>query len=511
MRQIDKKALARFESLCREIRQATTVTLNETEEQKKLRIKTLMADPRKFQQYYFPTLKETPDYIIQAVKKVLKDKSYFGWWMMFRGARKSTWANIILPMLLMARGEMKFMVLIGANEDFASRFMQSLQAQLESNQRYLHDFGIQKAAGSWADLEFTTRNDVSFLGLGMGQPPRGINVNMKRPDYIVASDLDSKALSKNPARCREMYNWLMEDVLGTIETGANGRFLFDNNYFSEVSIGHLLKKENEQIDISRVDMLDKKGNPVAPFITKEWAEDRRKKIGYRAFMREYMNTPIEEGAVFKNEWIRYKKMLPLRDYAYLISYCDPSFKASSNNDYKAIVLIGKTKPDKLGSRPELHIIRAFCRQTTALEMVRWHYDLAEGLHSQGAISYHFIEANFSQDTILQEYENEGRRRSWYMDIRADKGAKANKHERIEAVAVKWETQQVFYNEKLRDDEDMRIGIAQTLAFEKGSKVHDDFPDACEGAIAWLDTYTRDTWTDSEVKPSLGKRRQKHSY
>ena len=33
---------------------------------------------------------------------------------------------------------------------------------------------------------------------------------------------------------------------------------------------------------------------------------------------------------------------------------------------------------------------------------------------------------------------------------------------------------------------MQTGIDQTLAFEKGAKSHDDFPDCCEGGISWIE-------------------------
>lgn len=480
----DRKAWDAYVAYREAVAKSTRSVLEETDKEKQARIARLLKDPKAFQEYYFPALKETPDYLIKATKRVLKDPTFFGWWMMFRGARKSTWLNVIIPLMLKARGEMKFMVLIGQNERFAKRFLSNIQANLEANHRYIADFGQQERVGSWEACEFTTTDGVSFVGLGMGQSPRGLNIDFKRPDYIVSSDLDSKELSKNPARCREMYNWLLEDVLGTFETGAKvARFVYDNNYFSETSIGHILKSENEGLDIIRVDALKPDGTPIADFITMEWVEAKKKRIGYRAFMREFMNTPIEEGSVFKADWIRFKKMLPLTKYDYLVSYCDPSFKSSKSSDFKAIVLMGRVGR-------ELHIIRAFCRQTTPQVMVSWHYDLAWELHKQGIPCRHYIEANMIQDILMDSYEEEGARRNWWMDILPDKERKGNKTDRIEASSVSWEAGHVYYNIAMQDDPDMKVGLAQTLAFEKGSSAHDDFPDACEGAKTKLDTMSR---------------------
>ncbi len=59
---------------------------------------------------------------------------------------------------------------------------------------------------------------------------------------------------------------------------------------------------------------------------------------YRSFMREYMHTHIEDGAIFKYEDIQYKKALPLSKYDNLCFYGDLSYK--ENADYKALILVG---------------------------------------------------------------------------------------------------------------------------------------------------------------------------
>ena len=58
-----------------------------------------------------------------------------------------------------------------------------------------------------------------------------------------------------------------------------------------------------------------------------------------------------------------------------------------------------------------------------------------------------------------------------------------------------------YNEELKDTPDMQVGIEQTLALERGSRVHDDAPDADEGAIYYLQKNTR----QQIYTPKFGKR------
>ena len=113
--------------------------------------------------------------------------------------------------------------------------------------------------------------------------------------------------------------------------------------------------------------------------TPERIQEKREFMGYRAFEKEYMNNPIKEGSVFRKDWIRWKKILPLDKYDEIVAYCDPSFKGSTQNDYKAIKVWGK-----VGT--ELHHLYAFVRQCSVSEMVRWFYDLHERLPEIGRAS-----------------------------------------------------------------------------------------------------------------------------
>lgn len=95
-----------------------------------------------------------------------------------------------------------------------------------------------------------------------------------------------------------------------------------------------------------------------------------------------------------------------------------------------------------------------------------------------------------QDIILDEFDAEGRLRGYQLPIMPDRRKKPEKIQRIEAVSPLWERGFVFYNEALRDSPDMQVGIDQTLSLERGSRVHDDAPDADEGAIWYLQRSSR---------------------
>ena len=113
-----------------------------------------------------------------------------------------------------------------------------------------------------------------------------------------------------------------------------------------------------------------------------------------------------------------------------------------------------------------------------------------------------MEANFMQDMILDEIQREGEQRGYQLPIMPDRRKKPDKFARVEAISPLWERGCFYYNEKLQSDPDLRAGIDQTLSFEQGSRAHDDFPDACEGAIYKLQKQTR----EASFAPRLGVRR-----
>lgn len=191
-------------------------------------------------------------------------------------------------------------------------------------------------------------------------------------------------------------------------------------------------------------------------------------------------------------------MLDLKQYRSLICYTDPSFKDSSTADYKATMLVGKTKEG------EYHLIKAFADQTSVSNMVRWHYDIGTYIDGRVPVLY-FMESNFLQDLLLDEFQKEGRATGHHVPIRGDARKKPDKFSRIEAMQPLFERRLVVINEKEKDTPGVRILVEQLLMFEKGSKSHDDAPDALEGAI-WL-LNQRNRTSDTQYKFSKRESRR----
>lgn len=498
------KAQERWKQHCETVQAATAVNINETQAQRLARIRHLRTDYAAFVDYYFPhwtinpeTGKATPcaPFHVSAANKILKDRNLKAAFQWHRGAAKSTNMDVFVPMWLMAQEhrEINVMVLVGKSEDNAKTLLGDIQAELQYNQRYIHDFGEQYNVGTWEEGEFVTRSEVAFFARGRGQSPRGLRYRSHRPDYVVIDDLDDDELVESPARVTKLFDWVRSALFGTLD-GGRGRFIMVGNLIAKNSV---LAKwcDIKSVHVTKVNIYDSKGGiSWASKWTPQEVKDIENVVGYRAFQKEYMNNPIIEGAIFRNEWIRWGKRPAWSKFSELVLYIDPSFKGSIKNDYKAAKLWGK-------AGTMLYHLRAFVRQSSVAEMVRWCYDLYEWTREQGISVRWYMEANFMQDTILDEFRREGELRSYQLPITGDKRKKPDKFQRVEAISPLWERGFVVYDETQKDDSDMLAGIDQTLAFEKGMRGHDDAPDADEGAI-WL--LQRDTRAKS-FNPSFGRR------
>ena len=446
------EAIERWKKHCETVQNATPVNFSETPKEQKARIKKLRNDYAAFVDYYFPhwtinpeTGKTTPcaDFHVAAANKIKKERNLKAVFKWHRGGAKSTHMDVFSPMWLKCQEvkQIHVMVLVGKSEDNALVLLSDIQAELQYNQRYIHDFGEQYNSGSWETGKFVTKDGTAFFARGRGQSPRGLRYRSHRPDYIVIDDLDDDELCESPARVTRLTNWVKEALFGALD-GGRGRFIMVGNLISKNSVLANIAA-TQGVHVSQVNIWDKNGNVSW---AAKWTPEEVRAIeafqGYRSFQKEYMNNPITEGAIFRNDWIKWGKLPHLKAFDDLVLYIDPSFKGTTKNDYKAAKLWGK-----IGTR--LYHIKAFVRQCSVAEMVRWLYDLYEWSQDQGIAIKWYMEANFMQDTILDEFNREGELRGYQLPISGDKRKKPDKFQRIEAISPLWERGFVIYGKAPR--------------------------------------------------------------
>lgn len=482
-----KEAQERWIQHCHDIERSTAKIPKGTEQERKDRITRAQKDYRYFVRTYFPHLATTEcaDFQVDAAVYMRDHPRARGLFEWARGHAKSTHLSLLIPLWLKIQrnAEPLIMILVSKSRDMARRLLGDLQAELESNDLYKADFGEQKGTGMWTDGEFTTTAGDLFIALGRGQSPRGIKKRGLRPNYIGVDDIDDDELVRNPRRVKDSVTWLLTALLGTMAMGR-GRLSIVGNRIGKTSVISTIA-ENKNFYHTVVNTLDKNGLPTwwQNYTKAEIAEVRRT-VGERCFQREYMNNPINEGTIFEEKNIHYGKMLRLHDYRALVCYTDPSFKSSATADFKATLLVGITPKGKY------HVLKAYADQTKVSRMVEWHYEIHDYIGDSSA--RYTMEANFMQDLLLDEFRKYGEKVGYQIPIVGDKRKKDDKFSRIENMQPLFERGDVILNEAEKGSQGMEVLVDQLLCFEKGSKAHDDAPDALEGAIWILSHAARQT-------------------
>ena len=264
-----------------------------------------------------------------------------------------------------------------------------------------------------------------------------------------------------------------------------------------------MKLKTEFSTVYLVNLVDEKGNPSWPErYSIQDCERIKKDTDTFTYQREYCNKPVEEGKIFKAEWIRYRKAKPLATFACLLGHWDLSYK--KEGDYKAMALLGF---DELG----LIILDLFCRKCELTEAVYYHFDLVKKLHDHGTGAGFYFDATAAQEEVFRPvFEQEAFKRRIFEIPLPDRTAVVDKFLRIEATLTN-----VFFNktlafaEYLKDTPDCITAVDQLLAFEKGSHANDDFPDTLEAAVRLTTKYAWDAnGPDAVFKPIIRSHKRK---
>lgn len=513
-----ERLLSNYDEHCRRIAKATYLNVGETEHEKAIRMRRLEASYTAWFEYYFPNYAKVPCawFHKEFARDIINHREWYELLEIYRSGAKSVHADMGIPLYLMyVMHDLHFMLLIGETEKKAQKLLSSLQSQIQYNKRLINDYGSRYKFGDWSDGAFMTTDGVRFMSLGFGQNPRGLREEEERPDYIAIDDVDNKRHVNNDRLMREGVEWIFEDLMGCFDEtdGSTKRFVFANNNFHKNSITNRLKKQFAALAGKAVSEGKKPIHKVLTVravkdlssFTPNWPEktsavywkEKFANTPYRSFMREYMHTHVEDGKVFRMEDMQWKAMLPLKAYDALVFYGDLSYKAQAC--FKGMILIGKTGR-------EFHIIHTFLRQSTRVLLAQWLYDLyeRERLHLVPKIRY-WIEGLFSMDDFINDFDEEGDRRGYYIPVRADKRPKGDKYDRIEFTQSFFERRNVFFNVAERDTADQIELVDQYLAFEKGGDAAVDGPDAAEGAFTKLNETSRRQKTEFRATARISRR------
>ena len=478
----DKKAyevyLAKLERLSKT---SFGVNPNQTADEKKAEIQKAKDSYAYCTQKYFPhyCTSATPKFHIKLANKVRKNPKYKGLVRWGRGLAKSVVCDITIVFWLWINDDVKYVVLVGENQEKADILLGDLQSEFEANAAIINDFGEQKVFGFWEKGYFKCQNGFIAKALGAMQSARGLRVGNQRPDMVIFDDLDNKNIVKNPVRCDEMAQWILRDVIPVMDDG-NRRVLVPNNRFAPKTIQSTLEDLMPNWDVDRVDAFD--SATYAPAWPEKYTAEHyryivEEEIGKLAAEAEYNNNPHVEGKLFKAEMIQWVQIPRLNQFETIVGHWDVAYAGTKTSDYNAVKIWG-IKDNCF------YCIKSFCKQTEMDVPIQWMFYIDSIMPKTVQVNWQF-ESQFWNGALqmtLGKIEAEHNRT---LNLTKVDRPNKNKYDRIITLLPHYQQSRIYHNINEKGNNDMQVSLSQLYGIEPGYKTHDDGPDADEAAIKKL--------------------------
>ncbi|MEO2080616.1 MAG: hypothetical protein ABGW88_13730 [Leeuwenhoekiella sp.] len=518
---ITKRDYQEWIEFCGQVQNSTSVAFNEPEDVTEKRKKECLKDYNKFVKTYYPLYADADcaDFHVKFANRCLKDNNFFGVAEWPREHAKSVHLTIIIPMWLIAHGKLTGMLLMGKNDTDACNLLSDVQAQLQYNELFAHDFGEQYNYGSWEDGDFTTKGGIRFKALGRGQSPRGARKNEKRPNYGVIDDIDDDEIVNNPKRVDKVVknilgafyfalsikgarvcmggnrihqNSILANIVGDTKPGAKKR---KGVYHSKVkALTNIIKNAEGEIISADVAWYQR--------YTLEEIVKKMDTAGPVLAAQEFFHETAIEGKIFKNKYFKFAKLPHLKQMHVIIGYFDPSFENSQTSDFKAISVWGLRAEKRYG-------IKRFTRRCEIEDAFTWMIRYEKSLPLGVSIIW-YMEQQFITTPIKNALKRVCKRERYNLSVITDTRNKPGKYTRMVRMEPEYASGNVVFNVDEENDPDMVEGNNQVKGIEPGYKSPDDAPDSDEGAWFYLDQHQFLAQDDLEEKAAIGKRERQES-
>ena len=417
----------------------------------------------------------------------------------FRESAKTSIAKIKIIHSI-CYNEKKFIIWTSYDNKKAEANLYDIALELQTNKRIIADFGQlffeekmeEKYTKKKSIGEFITSNKIKVKSYSTGQSPRGEVYGEHRPDLIILDDIETLKTIESEAMTNQVKGYIDELFAGL--SGNYNLIVLGNRLVEGGSISYLEEKVkddnrfkvydipvvNEKGEIawpSKYVLTDKEAEEVNKNITNKFKfkvslESKKRLLGYQAYNREMLNTPItEEEREFKREWIQKRRpeaLLQLKYNRYLTIDTAISEKASA--DFTGII-------DNCVDQNNYWNLRSYKFKFNPKQLI----DLLFNWHAKNNYDKIGIEKTIYLQAIKPFLDDEMRRRNKFLPIVELMHNQTAKETRIRGLIPRYESKSVYHieNECNELEEEMHV-------FPKG--IHDDVLDACAYQLQIAEVY-----------------------
>lgn len=487
----DRQKLKEWDKLVENISKATAIDFNESPAEQRKRVTALEADPEAWFKYYFPNYytSEPAKFHINATRRILRNDEWYEVRNWSRELAKSA-RSMMEDLYLLLTKKKRSKLLISNSWDSAEKLMQPYVANLEANQRIIHDYGTQKKLGSWEAGDISTKSGFSIVAVGAGQSPRGTRKEEVRPDIIEFDDFDTDEDCRNLDTIEKKWKWVNEAVIPTKSISKTTLIRWNGNLIAEDCCIARARKMADHV--SQVNIRDEQGNSTWPSKNTEAHIDRTLKvIPYSAAQKEYFNNPISDGKTFTE--MTYKRCPRMMDLDFAVIYADPgtsnkdkpTLKSGKSNSPKAVAVLGRKGSDYF-------VYKTYVDNVSNHTFIQWLYEAHLWCKERNAkVIYCYLENNSLQDPFYEQVLNpliyeQGKNYGFVLPHITDDRNKPDKFIRIEgALEPINRLGHLFLNIAEKENPHMERLEAQFKSVSPNSKTMDG-PDAVEGAKYYID-------------------------
>ncbi len=298
----------------------------------------------------------------------------------FRGAGKSVLLTLARPLYRALRGEAPYFIYGSQVQKLAAQNMDFVRLELEYNSRVRGDYGEIEVSGAQAEWTVNLpehRGSVKFEAFGIGMSPRGRRHGEHRPTEFVGDDLEDAELARNPEREKNLWDWLMDEVLPALEPD---RFVFTvlGTMFGPDCMMERAHRLSESRDDSRrplarafLQKVTEGGRSVWP---ERFSDDTlsriRATIGLRNWLRNYALEPEDPTKPFQAKWMGAYRAEEIDLHQLdVVAFLDPAVSEGARGCPRALVAVGADR-----GRGVRYVLDAWIERGTPMEMMGMLFD-----------------------------------------------------------------------------------------------------------------------------------------